>query len=135
MSAHKDSGRGKSNGISPTPDQEIRIAVILDEQRVPESLQWYASESPEPGTQAAEAMALAFWDPHQLSSLRIDLWTKDMAVDHMNAFVLQNLRGLADTLERATGNDETANEIRQLAQHLGHTLPLPTRDEDAEPDA
>ncbi|MCB1055716.1 MAG: gliding motility protein GldC [Acidobacteria bacterium] len=106
-------------------DREIKLVVRLDENNVPEEIRWQATDSPEPGPQAAEAFLLSLWDADSQTSLRIDLWTKKLQVDHMNAFVLQNLFTLADTFQNATGNEERAEEIRAFAGDLAARLELP----------
>ena len=59
----------------------INIDVHLDEQKVPQSIQWKASDSTADMAQPARAMMVAFWDAADKSALRIDLWTKEMMVD------------------------------------------------------
>lgn len=117
---------------TPMPDREIKLLVRLDEKNVPEEIHWQATDAPEPGPQTCDAFLLSLWDGESRTSLRIDLWTKKLQVDHMNAFVLQNLFTLADTFQSATGNEERAEEIRVFAQDLATRLELPAEDPDAE---
>lgn len=112
--------------MSQPPVKEITLAVRMDEQNVPDEIHWHATDSPHPEPQSSGAFFLSLWDPAEKSTLRIDLWTKEMQVDHMNAFVLQSLATMADTFERATGNAERAEEIRAFAQELATRLELPS---------
>jgi gliding motility-associated protein GldC len=75
----------------------ISVDIVLDEHKVPQNIQWSASDSTADMKQDARAMMLAFWDAADKSALRIDLWTKDMMVDEMADFYYQTLMGMADT--------------------------------------
>ncbi|MFZ9190890.1 MAG: gliding motility protein GldC, partial [Schleiferiaceae bacterium] len=77
----------------------IHLDIELDENRVPERIQWSA---PDGGVDQAEtpAVMLSVWDERAEELLRIDLWTKDMRVDHMKKMYHQTLLALADGLER-----------------------------------
>ena len=69
---------------------KIELNVELDENRIPEKLNWTAEDG---GVSNAEAKAifLSVWDAKAQESLRIDLWTKDMPVDEMKLFFHQTL--------------------------------------------
>jgi gliding motility-associated protein GldC len=64
----------------------ISIEIELDENKIPQQIQWMASDSTADMMQPAKAMMLAFWDAADKSALRIDLWTKEMMVDEMADF-------------------------------------------------
>jgi gliding motility-associated protein GldC len=102
---------------------DIKIDVSLDENKIPESLQWSA---PDGGieNQAAKAMILALWDPNTRETLRIDLWTKDMPVDDMKIFFHQTLVGMADTYERATEDQTMADTLRDFCEYVAEKLNL-----------
>ena len=94
----------------------ISIDVVLDEQKVPETISWSATDSTADSARKAKAMMLAFWDGADKSALRIDLWTKDMMVDEMADFFYQTLFTMADTFDRATQNGELSDEMRNFAR-------------------
>ncbi len=94
----------------------ISIDVLLDEQKVPETISWSATDSTADSARKAKAMMLAFWDGADKSALRIDLWTKDMMVDEMADFFYQTLFTMADTFDRATQNGELSDEMRNFAR-------------------
>lgn len=94
----------------------ISIEVILDELKVPEKIQWTASDSTTDTQQEAKAMMLAFWDGADKSALRIDLWTKDMMVDEMADFYFQALMTMADTFQRATKQEQLTTEMKSFAR-------------------
>ena len=102
---------------------EIKISVGLDENKVPDNIEWSASDG---GVNHASAkgMLLSVWDKKQGDTLKIDLWTKDMLADEMKQMVHQTLIGLSDTLERATDDKTAANDMREFAQKLGEKMNL-----------
>lgn len=101
---------------------EIRIHVQLDENKVPERIEWEAEDAESLGV--SKAMLLSLWDANELNTMRIDLWTKEMTTDEMKAFFHQNFLTLADTFERATGEDKMAAQMRDFAAYFAeHMLP------------
>jgi gliding motility-associated protein GldC len=94
----------------------ISIDVILDEDKIPEQINWKASDSTADMVQKSKAMMLAFWDGTDKAALRIDLWTKEMMVDEMGDFVYQTMITMADTFNRATRNTELVDEIKAFAK-------------------
>jgi len=94
----------------------ISIDVTLDPDKIPESIQWEASQSTVDQKQKAKAMTLSLWDGQEKAAMRIDLWTKDMMVDEMADFYYQNLMGLADTFARATHQQELVDDMRRFAK-------------------
>ncbi len=96
----------------------ININVELDEDKMPETIEWNAPDGGVDGMQKAKAFLLGMWDGEEKSALRIDLWTRKMMVDEMNDFYYQTLFGMADTYVRATKNTELAEELRQFAKNF-----------------
>jgi len=94
----------------------INIQVELDEEKMPELIEWNAPDGGVDGLQKAKAILLSLWDGDEKSALRIDLWTKKMMVDEMNDFFYQTLFGMADTYLRATRNEELAGELKAFAK-------------------
>ena len=93
----------------------INIEISLDENRVPETIAWSASDTTIDNTQKAKAMMLALWDAADKTALRIDLWTKDMMMDEMADFFYQTLMTMADTYGRATQQNDLAEELKKFA--------------------
>jgi gliding motility-associated protein GldC len=98
-----------------TKKSTIQIQVALDEQRVPESIEWTATDSTADRMNKAKAMMVAFWDGADKTALRIDLWTKEMMVDEMADFFYQTMMTMADTYQRATPWADQANDLRAFA--------------------
>ena len=96
----------------------IHIDVHTDENRVPETITWKASDTTTEDLQKAKALMLSFWDGAEKAALRIDLWTKDMMVDEMADFFYQTMMTMADTYGRATKHQEMVNEMKSFAQEF-----------------
>jgi gliding motility-associated protein GldC len=93
----------------------IKIDILLDPDKVPESISWQASDSSAAMAQKAKAMCIAFWDAQDKTAMRIDLWTKDMMVDEMGDFYYQMMMTMADTFNRATKDNELTAEMKKFA--------------------
>ncbi|PVW17086.1 gliding motility protein GldC [Marixanthomonas spongiae] len=102
---------------------EINIHIDLDENKVPEKLQWSA---PDGGmtNEEAKAIFLNVWDSEKRESLRIDLWTKDMPLDDMKIFFHQTLSAMADTFERATNDKKMSATMRDFCDYFAEKLEL-----------
>ena len=81
----------------------ITIDVMTDENRVPDSISWSATDTSVDNAQKAKAMMISFWDGTEKAALRIDLWTKDMMVDEMADFFYQTMMTMADTKRQNPG--------------------------------
>lgn len=92
---------------------EIIINVALDDNKVPEQIEWKATDL-NMGFEPVKGMMLSMWDPKAQNSLRIDLWNKEMSVDEMNLFFHQTLVTMADTYERATGDNLLSEDMRDF---------------------
>lgn len=109
--------------MSNTIKSDIRFTVELDENRVPEKLMWTAQDG---GIEAeeAKAMMLSIWDSAAQETLRIDLWTKDMPVDEMKKFFHQTLVAMADTFNRATGDEKMTDTMKDFCDYFAEKLEL-----------
>jgi gliding motility-associated protein GldC len=94
----------------------IQIQVALDDQKVPERIEWSASDTTADRMNKAKAMMVAFWDAAESTALRIDLWTKDMMMDDMADFFYQTMMTMADTWTRATPYKDQAEDLRNFAK-------------------
>jgi gliding motility-associated protein GldC len=102
-------------------ESKIIVNVSLDENNIPEKLQWEATDG---GQELSESKAafLSFWDLKTKETLRIDLWTKEMESDEMKHFFHQTLLSMSDTLERAIGEDKMAGDLRDFCHHFSEKL-------------
>ncbi len=94
----------------------INIQITLDEDKMPETIEWTAPDGGVDAPQKAKAVLVGFWDGAQKEALRIDLWTSKMMVDEMDQFFYQTLFGMADTYVRATKNTALAAELKEFAK-------------------
>jgi gliding motility-associated protein GldC len=101
---------------------DIVFTVGLDENHIPEEITWNAEDTGDKG--AADAVMLAIWDSMQKEALRIDLWTKYMDTHDMKLFVFQSMMTMADSFERATGEELMAKEMREFGMRFGEKMEL-----------
>ena len=102
----------------------IKLTVNLDDNRVPEKIEWEATESGSPGVKEVKSFLLSLWDKEDNSTLGIDLWTKDMLLEDMNLHFHQVFLKMADTYKRATKNSEVADMIKNFAAEFAKKLEL-----------
>ena len=94
----------------------ITIDVHTDENRIPASIAWSATDTSIENAQQAKAMMISFWDGAEKAALRIDLWTKDMMIDEMADFFYQTMMTMADTYGRATKYADQVEEMKTFAK-------------------
>lgn len=94
---------------------KITIDIELDENHVPEKMTWNAEDG---GVQNQEtkAVMISVWDEKTSEALRIDLWTKEMPVDHMKRFYHQIIVSLGQTYLRATGEEDVSQWLEEVAE-------------------
>ena len=92
-------------------ESEIKFKVHLDDDNLPENISWSASDGQQIEEKACKAMAIALWDKEEKNTLRIDLWTKDMPIDEMHTYFLQNLMTLTDSYYKATANPHIKDDM------------------------
>lgn len=102
---------------------EITLTVGLDENRVPEKLNWSAQDGGIENEEA-KAMLLSVWDSKNQESLKIDLWTKDMPVDEMKIFFHQTLLALSDTFMKATQDEKMTATMKDFCAYFADKLEL-----------
>jgi gliding motility-associated protein GldC len=96
----------------------IKIDVLLDPNKIPEQINWTATDSSAAMVQKAKAMCIAFWDGADKTAMRIDLWTKDMMMDEMADFYYQMFMSMADTFKRATQQQDMSDDIKKFAKEF-----------------
>ena len=104
-------------------ESEIRITVGLDENKIPESINWSATDGGVTN-ENAKAMMMGVWDDKTSECLRIDLWTKDMPVDEMKLFFHQTLITMSDTYLRATQDEKMAATMKDFCDYFAEKLDL-----------
>ena len=102
---------------------KIEINVELDENRVPEKLNWSAQEGGV-NNEEAKAVMLSVWDSKAQETLKIDLWTKDMPVDEMKLFFHQTLVTMSDSFFRATQDEKMTATMKDFCDYFAEKLEL-----------
>lgn len=98
---------------------EIKISVELDENKVPEKLSWSAVDGGVEN-QETKAALLSLWDDKQREALRIDLWTKDMPMDHMKIFFTKYL----ELWQIPTSAQPMRKKWQRRLENLQRTMPV-----------
>ncbi len=100
---------------------EIKIEITTNENSIPEKITWNAQDGGVVNAEA-KAMILSLWDGNAQTAMRIDLWDKEMSVDDMKKFFHQTLLTMADTFERATHENNIAEDLRDYCQHFAEKM-------------
>tara|TARA_B100002052_G_scaffold295480_1_gene322084 strand:+ start:656 stop:994 length:339 start_codon:yes stop_codon:yes gene_type:complete len=96
----------------------INFTIDLDSNNIPEKINWEATDSGNEKNDT-KAVMISIWDASQKSSLKIDLWTKEMMVEEMKFFTIQILDSLGDTYIKSTSDEKIGNEIKMFAKKIG----------------
>lgn len=99
-------------------NSEIILSIGLDNEKVPQKIEWQAADGGVEKPKEAKAFMLSIWDGDENTALRIDLWTKKMMVDEMNDFFFQTMMTMADTYARATNNTDIVSDMKKFAQEM-----------------
>lgn len=100
-------------------ETEILFKVTLDDQNMPVSIRWSASDGPQNEMKESKSMMIALWDGKDKNTMTIDLWTKDMQIDEMHTHFFQRLLSFADSYQKATGNPFVREEMLAFCEQLG----------------
>lgn len=101
---------------------EINFKISLDENHIPVEIDWLATDGQENGK--SKSILISIWDPEEKNTFKIDLWTKEMTVEEMKKFFHQTFLSLADTFERATGEDKMAGDMRDFCGYFAEKMRL-----------
>lgn len=99
----------------------IEIKVGINENNVPQEIHWSAEDG-KVNNEEARAMLLALWDPRSKNTMKIDLWTTEMSVEEMKVFFHQTLLTMADTFEKATGEHNIVEDLRDYCLHFADKM-------------
>ncbi|MEX1190891.1 MAG: gliding motility protein GldC [Brumimicrobium sp.] len=104
-----------------TKTSSISINVGTNENNVPVRMMWSAEDGNIDKSEAS-AMLLSLWDPKDKNTMKIDLWTKDLSIEEMKQFFHQTLITMADTFERATGEKNISEDLRDYCFHFAEKM-------------
>ncbi len=102
---------------------EIKVKVGLNENNLPLRMKWSASDGGIED-QEAKAMFLSLWNPKEKVAMKIDLWTKEMTVEEMKHFFHQTLLTMADSFEKATGEHNIMEDLRDYCYHFAEKMEI-----------
>ncbi len=103
-----------------TKTQKLEIEIGLNKSKTPADIKWSSSDAPANyPKQEAKAMLISFFDKTTGDTMKIDLWTVEMQVNEMDAFMFYTLRALADTYLKATNNKEMAEQMQSFVSYFG----------------
>lgn len=101
---------------------KIEFNVGMNENNVPLAIDWEAEDANEKSS--AKAIMIALWDEKENNTMKIDLWTKEMMVDEMKMFFHQTLLTMADSFERATGEQAICEDMRDFCRYFAERMQL-----------
>ena len=102
---------------------EIKIDVELNENNLPTKINWSAQDGNVKDANAA-AFLLSIWDSKEKNTMKVDLWTKDMSIEEMKQFFHQSLVSMADTFEKATGENLICDDLRDYCYHFAEKMDI-----------
>jgi gliding motility-associated protein GldC len=101
----------------------IKVQIGLNANNLPLEMHWTADDGGITNA-PAKAMMLSLWNPEDNNTMKIDLWTKDMSVEEMKQFFHQTLLTMADTFEKATGENLIAEDLRDYCFHFAEKMDI-----------
>ncbi len=102
---------------------KVEVNVGLNENNLPIAMKWSAADGGAENN-PAKAMLLSLWDPNVNNTMKIDLWTKDMSIEEMKQFFHQTLLTMADTFEKATGERNICEDLRDYCYHFADKMKI-----------
>ena len=102
---------------------KVIFEVGLDENRIPEEIQWSADDA-NVNDEKAEAMMISVWNDERKETLRMDLWTKEMKLKEMQVFFYQTLKSMAEVYRRASNDDKMAETMLDFVDYFHEKLEL-----------
>ena len=100
---------------------EIHLKVGMNENNLPVRMKWSAEDG-NVKDEEARAFLLSIWDPKANNTMKIDLWTKDMSIEEMKQFFHQTLLTMSDTFEKATGEHNICEDLRDYCYHFAQKM-------------
>ena len=101
---------------------EVKIKVGLDENQLPEKINWEATD----GGKESEAKAsfVSFWDAEAQQTLSLQLWVKDFSTEEMKRLIHQSFVLLTDTFEKSIGSEATVKDMRDFTDYFAEKTGL-----------
>ena len=96
----------------------VNFEIQLDQNNIPEKISWNATDGNNQINQA-KAVMISIWDGKEKSSLKIDLWTKDMMAEEMKFFTFQILLKMNEVIKKSTGDEKLVFEMQKFIKKFG----------------
>ena len=119
MASHKLFLVLQSQQILYMSTSDINIHIQLDADRVPEKIEWKASDANQEHPSDSKSVFLSLLDRDTLDTSTLFLWTKDLHVAEMDRKIYYALTALTDGYYKSTQNTELANEMRRFVHYFG----------------
>lgn len=103
---------------------QVKFLVELDSNKIPHKILWQADDAGFSGYKESKSMFLSLWDKQELTTLGMDLWTREMTIEEMNVHYHQIFVRMAESYARATHNKEIEFMIKKFAADFAHKLNL-----------
>ena len=98
---------------------DISIRIQLDANKVPEKIEWQASDAGQAHPAESKSVFLSLLDKDTLETSTLFLWTKDCQVAEMDRKIYYALTALTDGYYKSTQNTPLANEMRRFVHYFG----------------
>ena len=99
-----------------TKKENFSIEVVMDENLIPENLEWSSTQGE---SENAWAALIYLWNAQKNDTFSLDLLTKKMSIEEMNKMMFQTIMTLANSYEKATSEDQLANAMRDFGEFFG----------------
>lgn len=109
--------------MAVTQKSKIEFIVGLDENKVPETINWTADDG-KIKDEKAKALMISVWNPEKKETLRMDLWTKDMPIDEMKQFFHETLVSMSTSFYRATNDQKMSATMLDFCDYFAEKLEL-----------
>lgn len=106
-----------------TKTSTISLKIGTNENNVPMRMMWNADDAGVENKEAS-ALMLSVWDPKEKNTMKIDLWVKEMSIEEMKQFFHQTLVTMADTFEKATGEKNISEDLRDYCYHFAEKMEI-----------
>ena len=101
-----------------TKKEKFSIEVVMDENLIPENLQWSSTQG-DCESENASAALIYLWNAQKNETFSLDLWTKKMSIEEMNKMMFQTIMTIANSYQKATSEDQLANAMRDFGEFFG----------------
>jgi gliding motility-associated protein GldC len=108
----------------------ISIQIQLDANRVPEKIEWQASDAHQAHPSESKSVFVAMLDKETLDTSTLFLWTKECQVAEMDRKIFYALSAMTDGYYKSTQNTALANEMRRFVQYFGEKTGIVTPEQE-----